>query len=95
MLSASLKNVTVPWNNSDSITTDIIAVTSYKRVATELFALEIESFKAEYSCNSDNEDRDGGLDKYWFKEDTHFEFHDRNNLFQYCIDMTEISEYNF
>lgn len=78
--------------NSDSITTDIIAVTSYKRVATELFALEIESFKAEYGCNSKNEDRNGYLDRYWYKENNHFEFNARDSLYQCCIDMTETPE---
>ena len=77
--------------NSDSITTDIIAVTVSKKTAIGLFDLEVESFKAEYGCNPSNEDRNGYLDRYWYKENNHFEFNDRDNLYQCCIDMTEIS----
>lgn len=41
--------------DSDSITTDIIGVTSHKRTAIDLFDSEVESFKAEYGCNYRND----------------------------------------
>ena len=41
--------------NSDSITTDIIGVTSHKRTAIDLFDSEVESFKAEYGCKYRND----------------------------------------
>ena len=62
--------------NSDSITTDIIGVTSHKRTAIDLF----------------DEDRNGYLDRYWYKENNHFEFNARDSLYQCCIDMTETPE---
>lgn len=78
--------------NSDSITTDIIGVTSHKRTALDLFDSEVESLKAEYGCNFENEDKNGYLDRYWYKGNNHFEFNARDSLYQCCIDMTETPE---